>query len=298
MESFAFFYEYSDENKIEADLHMNLWLLKDDNIFIDIGFKIKNTANINKIFIHFPFDISKDNISDLSDKLKNPKTVSLIFNDDCPVKTNCITIDEVDYSIIKINKDKIDNLNPNVLSIDIESIKKENTYLRFRVKSDTLKEKIIYSKDKILNLFKPHTESYNIIDIKINKKRNFDYEEYVQQEKEKRSLFNFDKIHFLLMDYINHNVVFLSRLDCEARILEKDWDEYIEPKKSELIENLVAYHFKSIKKEDIDNELSILMKTLKSSVFPSIILYIITTILMGIVSGVISSIISNIFFKR
>ena len=292
MESFAFFYEYLDESKIEADLHMNLWLLKGDNIFIDIGFKINNTENINKIFIYFPFNISKDNISDLSEKLQNPKTVSLIFNDDCPIKTNVITIDKIDYHIIKINKDKIDNLDKNVLVINIEHIKNKNTYLRFRLKSDTLKKQIIYSKDKLLNFFKPHSESYNIIDIKINKKRNFNYDEYIQQAKEKRTLFNFNKIHFLLMDYINHNVDFLSRLDCEARILEKDWDEYIEPKKSELIENLVAYHFKSTNKDNKENELSILMKTLKSRTFPSIILYILTTILMGIVAGVISSCIS------
>ncbi|MCZ9981686.1 hypothetical protein OFR20_09170 [Brachyspira hyodysenteriae] len=126
---------------IEADLHMNLWLLKGDNIFIDIGFKINNTKNINKIFIYFPFDISKDNISDLSEKLQNPKTVSLIFNDDCPIKTNVITIDKTDYHIIKINKDKIYNLDKNVLVIDMEHIKNKNTYLRFRLKSDTLKNK-------------------------------------------------------------------------------------------------------------------------------------------------------------
>ena len=303
MDSFAFFYKIEKDNKeqkdnnMKVDLHINVWSLK--RIMIDIGLKIENIDNnIKRIFIYLPTkeDIKDNEIKCLSKELKNPDLASLIFNDNCSISSeNIIEIGKIKYHLIDIKKDaKIEN---NILELEINRLmsSEKNLYLRFRIDSNTLSKELILTSDNIINtLFKSNIALYNIIDIKINKRRNFDYKNLVL--KDNYILFDFNKIHFVVMDYIYSSINFLSNISYESRILEIGWENYINSEKpsKKNLKNIIAYHFK-IKKSDNSNEAGFVLKILKNKA--TNIRYIITAIIIGIISGIMSSIIPSLINK-
>ncbi|EKV58257.1 hypothetical protein A966_00695 [Brachyspira hampsonii 30446] len=300
MESFAFFYKTDNTltnvyNK--ADLHINLWFLN-STILIDIGIKIEKAESIDTIYVYFPFQINR--VSNLSNiLLDNLNITNLIFNENCKISENNIEINNTNYKIINVDEDN-KNIKNNLLEITISKKYKklDNIYLRFRLNANSLKDNIIREENNLNNIFNPYYKIYNLIDLKVNKKRNFDYINLIDNHDD-RKLLDFNKIHFLLMDNIYSNINFLSTSKYESRVLEENWKKYLEPYNIDL-SKLIAYHFK------IDgNELSILIKILRNKVdFILTIRYLIITISIGIISGIISTsipkiikLISSLFFR-
>lgn len=320
MDSFAFFYEGSNINEtgikcrflkkffkskskdINADLHFNVWTLEEKEAIIDIGMKINNTKGyVKNIFIYIPAKIKKSEIHDLSDKFfNNPKLANLIFNYDCEITKYTIEINNIKYKLLNINdiKEFVLTKEGCLLNLDINSYS-EPIYIRFRIKSRILSKKLFYIDNKIHNILKFYQDVYNIVDFKVNNKRDFPYEEFILQKD--NILFNFKKIHFLVMDYIYNSIKLLSKNNYhEVRTLEDGWEDYIDINKR-ILKRAVAYHFKSIINEHKDDGFSIVLKILKSRT--TIFRYVISSLLIGVISGIISSIIikhyyvSNIFTK-
>lgn len=317
MDSFAFFYEGSNINEtgikcrflkkffkskskdINADLHFNVWSLEKDNIFIDIGIKIYKTNGIKKIFIYVPFLIEdeKKEIEDLSEKLLDIKTANLIFNTDCNIDKENVTADGVTYKIIdledkiEVNKKNKYNRNNSIIKIELNdvNINNNNIYIRFRIKNKNIKDSIMFTPKSPSDFTSPKKNIYKIIDIKINKKRNFPYDKL----NNKYTLFSFNKIHFLLMEDIYSDINFLSKDIYEVRILEKDWSSYLG---IENINNIIVFHYKNKSEKEKIEDCSIVIKVINKK--QNLILLFIYTLFALLISAMPSFLTEfvNIFY--
>lgn len=279
MNSFAIWYngkENKDTGKISIELHFNLWKLKKlssrqnkdrSNIFLDIGIKVKDITNVNKINIFIPFRVNS--IEDIGIKMKdNRKLINGIFNDDCEIRRsnsqNGVTISRNGgQDIIKIHTldsqyQKNYKINKHddgtIISIITKKYRKEDTvsdYFRFRIKIDNINRFGKLKKDKY-NFFKPSYEINHIIDFRVNEKRALPENLNMLLHQEK--LFKIEVIHFLLLMDTDYRLA-CTGLDYSMRALEDNlWSEYLDNEYK--TECLVGYHWKqraNLEKDDEKN---------------------------------------------
>lgn len=263
------------ENSPSAEIHINLWNIKDKNIkesfpFIDLGLLIKDFRIVQQIQILIPFEINECEIQDLFDKVKDSDIARTIFNDNnCetasknlysyinkhdgtknlllfPLKSNNKFEDAVSLDIFNEGNEKF-----SILKIDFKDLKKDSTfdefediYMRFRLTSHKLKE-MLFSKLSKKNWFlESGFVTTQIIDVKINKERNLPQKfTHRLTAVDGYVFFRFDKIHFLIMNSANDDVEILSKNFSECRKLETTgWNEYLDNKY--ITKDVLVYHFK------------------------------------------------------
>ncbi len=84
----------SEKTEVPLDLHINFWKLKErvcffrrffsspQKYFLDFGFKVGDINNLEKLNIHFPFEINRSDIEDLGTRLLNNKELTKsVFNE-------------------------------------------------------------------------------------------------------------------------------------------------------------------------------------------------------------------------
>lgn len=240
----------TDKEGHEVDIHINLWdIIDSEPPFIDIGLKVKNYQSIDKLALLIPFDVDESDIEDLSGKFDFKGMPNLIFND------SCTFIRKEDYTEIILSENEEELLickfdttcreTPNVMYekeesslriiFDMQYYKNDldtydnlkNLYIRFRVKSEKIKDELfckINQKDGFLN---SKRKLVQIIDLKINKKRNMSEEDIIYFRKNSYDFQEFRRVHFLIMQPVETEVDKCGNDFFESRNLEEEWSEYI-----------------------------------------------------------------------
>ncbi len=314
MNSFAVWYDGSSKENHNIELHFNLWKLKNkiskiykkenSNMFLDIGIKVENIDDIEKVHIFIPFPVTSENIEDMGIKMKdNRKLINGIFNDDCEIKHNgskngvtisrdngndVIKIHTLDYEYQKnISVELKDN--GSIISIDTKKDKrdkKESSYYRFRIKGKPIND-FGKTKEDLDNPFKTSYESNHIIDFRVNEKRALPENLNMLLQKEK--LFNIKVIHFLLLMDISYKLA-CTGLDYSMRALEDNlWSEYLDNEYETGC--LVGYHWKS-KVNEIDKGIEnfnsyIRIKEVKINII-TILIYVLGVMIIGVITSLIA----------
>lgn len=306
--------------------------IKNNKTFLDIGIKIKEYKNISELIFLCPFKLDSDDIQDLSGKLQNKKNVDLIFNNNCGLWTSdrywiisndtsnnlkedllifsfyqsvddVIRIEEVvkgKSSKLVINfslfKKYIESLSCNDENQCINRLKNVNdVYLRFRIASHQLNKSIFSNLEPMNKYFQSGFTSIQILDFKMNSKRNIDDRILAKAVGNDENFASFDKIHFLLMEPSNNNVIFMSENNTTCRNLEEGkWDNYLD---CTGVGDTLVYHWKKsvVKNSSCQEnnkpiqEFDLLVKINYSKTNRKIILrYIVYGFLVGIVGSYVT----------
>ena len=286
---------------------------KDDITYLDIGIKVKNYKSVSELLFLCPFSFDMNDICDLSDKMSDKKNVDLVFNNNCELRTKdrywiienktsdnnvedllVFSFDQSVDNVVCIEEEVEDKSSKLIIKFDLfrkyiesladpcnngcnDSLKEINdVYLRFRITSPELKSSLFSNVEPMNKYFQSGFISTQIIDFKMNSKRNIDDRIMAKAVGNEEKLVKFSKIHFLLMEPSSNNVVFMSENNTTCRNLEKGkWDEYLE---CSGIENMLVYHWKKSANSDMMHkpieEFNQLVKINYSKTNPKIIMYI------------------------
>ena len=316
MKSFGVLYNRSESSDQDSktsnfDMHINLWDLEGSSPFIDIGLMVRKFRDINKILILIPFKIDKSCINDLSDMFNEKNVPNLVFNSDCSFQRKngdlSLKINENDndkqFLLYNMNNEKVDYKTQDdlcLITFDFSDLNEDanykeysDLYIRFRINSDEIKKEL-FCNIKEKNLFLESAFiSTQIVDLKINKKRNIG-EEYLRKFRREHYIFaEFDKIHFLIMEPANADVNILGAESYECRKLEDEWREYIRP--MSLKKDILVYHCRYKKgSDDLIKDYGKTIKITSSSTTMKIIcIYITVIIIINLVSNAIFQFFSN-----
>lgn len=311
--------EHNDENHSSQpiiSLHVNFWSLEDiktqDAIkrpYLDIGIKIENYRTLDQMFFYCPFAVKKENIYDLSDKLASKNNAGIIFNKDCEIQTkDSYTIIELlegqkqeTLLIFPLNQvidqifaiERCKNGNSQIVFqfenfikyVDtIKQLKDINTlYIRFRIKSIELKDKI-YFDSKLANWsFESAFSGTRIIDFKVNEKRNIDDEIKASIIVKGQEWAELKTTHFLVMEPSSYDLTSFFEEKMTCRELEEHlWDDYLGTKINFRKGHILAYHWKG------EKTFSCLVKVKYSRAnFATIAIYCAVVILLSLASSVL-----------
>lgn len=333
--------EKCDDNDVSFEMHINLWskmqCKNESNTFLDMGIKINNYSKLAYLNLVCPFKLENDNIIDLAPHMKIKKNANLIFNNECEIETSgnytiihdneirengkqdilvyplnqsmdkmfdIKEINENNYKLqINFNKFK-KYINDETIQSNINNLKKIDTiYIRFRIKSSNLEEMIISKIVPKNTYFESVFTTTQIVDFKINKKRNIDENVLVNSIINKEILIRFRKIHFLLMEPANNDVLDISNDMTDCRKLEsRVWNDYLElDNKNNCTDNILVYHWKytAKKNEKLINEFGKLVKITYSKTNKKIMTtYICGVILISIISGIFSNLSYNLISSK
>lgn len=293
MGSFALWFEgtQEDTNNIKAEVHFNLWNLhykKAQPTSLDIGVKLINVKRESILNFYVPFDIEKEEIIDLGDKLKSSDILCAVFNEDYTLSR--VGTEKILY--VK-NQDNVDIMSIYCLDIvndviltkcyDGSLIKikindtfrqsNETIYYRFRIKSRNLQKIIKYyqPKNKLIQSAFSITEA---IDFRFNDYRSLNPS--LLEVMKMGFSYNISKVHFLLLLESEIELNF-SSYSVSARELENNtWSNYFQELGTE---NIVAYHWK-FKENDSTKLIENCIMFVKAKVYKcnwsTILIYLIT----------------------
>lgn len=305
----------SSHNKVDLDLHFNLWKLynkktKHNEHFLDIGLMVSDISDMDAIFMYLPFQNSQFDIKDLGGLLlEHGDLVYSIFNEYYDI-TNKADMPKQIHIKDKENEGlfnvyKIDFLNDvkktkkyggTLIELDATTIKQHEQckkyYFRTRLTGQAISElKRNYKpKSRFLQSAFSTTET---LDFRVNEKRNYDpsLEETISNNQE----FRIKKIHFLLLrsaldDFIS------THIKASCRELEPYlWKKYVG--EEYLLENILAYHWsKKTKGDEIIDSFNTLVKLkCPKSNWAIIFAYILVLGFLSISFNLISSWLFKIF---
>lgn len=281
MNSFGILYTLKNGNEpraggsLTAELHTNYWKipLKHGKYerFVDLGIYINDVArDVSTISFYLPFKITKSDISDLGNKLKDSNLLCTLFNGEYSIQN--IANSPSYYSVKSRNDDhrtfwlyilgdnnfEIKEVSPigclvnvKILSLpkidvgirpaDNEKPKKRNLYFRFRIRN--IPNNCFFYEESISNDFLQSAFSKTeMIDFRVNEIREIDPKalEYITKDK---NFVMFNKIHFYFVGSSEEEQIVGASDYNDCRILNQEkWNPYID--ESVTTRHLMAYHWK------------------------------------------------------
>lgn len=204
----------TDASKLKLDV--NVWRLKRTfrrKIYLDFGVKVLEPEAVNRIFMYLPFDIMKENIKDLGEKLTDQFLLNGIFNENYVVnsKAKNIYVNEENNNSVIFSIYQLDNnldirverrYSGTIVSFDVKDIKYP-MYYRFRIETNNYGT--LFEKYKPRNsFFDSAFVETEIIDFRINEKRNQDrgLVELIEDNKK----FTIKSINFFVMTPIQDEI--------------------------------------------------------------------------------------------
>lgn len=338
MQSFGLWYkkrtykdgeEIIETGEVDFSLHINFWFLEDIRgiktkikyPYIDIGVKIKNYKGIEGITFYCPFEISENNIVDLSQKMSTKSNATMVFNDECEIKTinsyTCVTFSDDSKSLLFLMDEmiedtyRIESMNGNSRIIfDFSNFHKyvekdsmlneiNDLYIRFRIKDIDLKDKIYFDSEPLNKSFESAFSGTRVLDFKINEKRNIDEKLQAKMVVGEQQWAEFSKVHFLVMEPSSYDLTSFSNYDMSCRELEENmWDDYLDAEIDFSKGHVLAYHWKGCQQKEIGKRLkdfSCFAKINYSKMqYPSIFSFVIMAIALGILGDAGSSGLSDL----
>lgn len=300
--------EENSENKdVQFDAHINVWNVADkkSGSFIDFGLLITNYKQIASICFTAPFEISEENVEDLS-KCIHEKEIQLIFNNSSYIYTQINNVytgykrgenDTVLILPIKNNKNKFlkcctfENASNEDFSIEIDLSNLNdiptgiNTiYIRYRIKNIASQEMLSTLATKNNYLESAFTER-QILDFKLNNVRTMNQFALSDLKKQGYVLTKFKSIHLFVMVPSTYEISTWGDFS-ECRQLETDeWNTYLNNNISMDTKNILAYHWKQKydygKDKFVDEFAQLIKIEHKSTNIKMIFIYCIIVVFLG-----------------
>lgn len=316
---------FSEDHQPIEEVHFNLWMVNEDEPFIDIGLLAKDKQ---EFVLYLPWD----NVffEDLYDRLKDEEILNALFNQHLVVtkgtqnsfitasrnekrKTqnffiaafcnkNCFDVMEADY---KITNNNIQNKKYTRMAVKRKTPTNNDAYIRFRVsgfkKNDFNKKYSITS-----GPLNPYTESVEAIDFRVNELRTAKREDFDESN-------NFEtpqikKLHFFLLKSYRETNSLASPNYYRCRELESDiWVKYLLPRNNQknvnkiLLgiknfiffnrkpEEILAYHWKLEKIEPGEHFSALACFSKKTASVRTILLYVFAFLFLNWLSSTVSN---------
>lgn len=305
--SFSFSYKLNEStnNEVEFDAHVNVWNISDkkENPFIDFGLLIRNYQNVNSICFISPFKVENENIDDLSHLLKENE-IQLIFNNS-KYKYKQIP-DSIYAGYDDANKETVlilpikDEAGKNLTHISCQSTREENLkliiylykcrdipksiksiYIRFRIKNIDTK-KLLSTLSAKNNYLESAFIKRQILDFKLNNVRTIDKFDLSALNSDGYILTQFKAIHLFVMVPSDYEISIWGDFS-ECRQLEKDeWNDYLNNYVLDSTNDISAYHWKQVSKEEQVDEFAQLIKMEhKATNWKLIFIYCLIVIILG-----------------
>lgn len=314
MRSFAVWHSLKDgeqNSNSEAEIHVNLWDKgkKDAKRYcFDFGFLIEDISSIEKIYLYCPFQLEKNQISDLgSVLLSDNKLVNAIFNENFTTTNGKPkklivngTKDKSSFIIYALEIDtqidlqscKRDSDTPGtIVEIkikDIDFLEYKKHYFRIRIEVPCDGIRFINDQIRGVSLFNSHFTNTEIIDFRLNDIRSCS--DQLRERFNKGEKFKLRAVHYLILRNAN-DVIIHHGQNLNSRMLEDDlWRKYI----GDLKFDMIAYHFKrkaiqkQTEKEYIDDFSVLTRFQYEKETLKYIAIYILVILILAIIANGIS----------
>ena len=297
---------YSGQNGAKLELDINVWRLKSffRKTYIDFGMKISEPNKVEKVYIYFPFNVSKEKIEDLGGKLENQSTLKGIFNENfvpCTSEKNSKIIEVIEnkndtkktkFSVYKLSDE----------DFDIESGKFGGTLVSFKVKGEKTGTQVsdqyyrfrIFPKKygTFVKRYRPQNSFFEsafieteIVDFRIAEKRN--QSENLLEAIAEGKTFEFKAINFFVMSPIHDEIMSDGVNIVYKRQLEEGhfWDDYLE----QTYKKASVYKCKSPNEEELIEDFNCFFKIkYRKSNFLTILIYLIVLCVVTILLDAVS----------
>lgn len=302
--------------KKPVDLQLNYWKLPNRhwgyNRFLDLGILIYEAKDMDSISFYFPFQLSKNQLSDLGSVLVKDNLLSTLFNRPYTVESNPSTIgywyassheeDISSFWIYKIDPKDIELQYfsyGTIVEIKIRTkpkLKKEikpkgetsnyNLYLRFRIKE--LDEKCMNHVEPVSNdFFQSAFSRTDMVNLHINNVGEFAQDDY-KEIASHYSFVSFSKIHFFFVCSSKEEAVSGNTTYSDTRLLESPkWLPYIGGNNPQQ-RKCIAYHWKV---DGPKNDCNIFFRTIYSKADAwRILKYSLVALVLGVLASCFGSI--------
>ena len=302
--------ENTEENKIGTEMHVNFLKLKKNKTYdymLELGFMIDNITGISRMNIHFPFEVKKKDFEDVGSLLHdNNKLANSIFNEHYvttpeakhPKQISVKKNEKVEFTIytIDFNNEEtaekngdytlIDQYEGTLLSLNFNNIsKKENAYIRFRLKISEWKDFIVNHNPSNWFLQSAFT-TVESLDFRINEKRS--YNNSLAEEISKGKEFEIKKIIFFLIREAADDIV-ISSIPFSCREMEDVWSNYFKKDskgKSYDLKNMIIYQLTRESDKDAIEHFNAFVKIkVRKCNWKTIVVYILVFLLLSIFSN-------------
>ena len=243
------------KSETTVTIDINIWRMTKTR-YLDLGILFENWQNIETVNVYFPFVFEKTSFKDLEEKLNDQKTLKGIFNEDyeCVGKTGHLIIKDNDVQKFFVHKIIVgevtvkNNYGGTLVSINIDTndyvTKGYNSmplYIRFRI--------VCADFGPLFRIVKPNNSFFEsafneneLIDFRLNEKRNQDEELIVKMEKQ--SSLKISKINFFIISPVEHELKSNGSNLTYKRQLENNhyWENYLDDKE---YNSMIVYKVKA-----------------------------------------------------
>jgi hypothetical protein len=252
-----------------VELHFNIWCGLPGNTpdVLDIGILFKEPRPISELFLYIPRKVKRDQLKDLSQLLKEPTTLSAVFNDTLDVGSERIGSFEVlksnavSFRIVSVDLDnpaqatievfsEEDGEHGTIIRFGSEVISQMlgvgDHYIRLRLAlSGALSDMLVSRIEPSDRLFLSSFYRTQMIEFRLNEKRNFSRELRERQKKGRPP--SISAVHYFLVRDLSVEMVQSHATFRKMRRLEpRLWDNYLSGLGSPKPEDMIIYHWREI----------------------------------------------------
>jgi|GEM_PF-1006404 len=318
MNSLAIWYQGDQTNKV-IDVHINFWklpVMEKGGRFLDVGLNLPESMSVDKIYIFIPFTVGLNDINDLGGVIgaSSPKLLTAIFNEDYRITSypnsdyygvkdqddnevfNVYALNHTNFSIANRHDGTVIEI-----SLPQKEVRKEKTYLRFRITGSNLAHFSKIEKD-VSSILSNAFNKNEILDFRVNSARHLPNR--LLEEMAQGKSFKITKIHFFyICSYCEDYTLSHQPFHSVRKLEDKIWDDYmaathnlqnLNPK-----ETFIAYHWKDKSNDEREIEdFNVFLKTnFRDKNWETIGKYMLYLLLFAICSGVIANYIFSQFPK-
>ena len=299
-----------------VELHFNIWCGLPGNIpdVLDIGILFKEARPIKELYLYVPRKVDFEQLKDLSSLLKEPTTLSAVFNDTLEVghhKAGSLEVlkkNELSFRIISV-----DFAIPDQLTIEhiVEEDGQFGTiitfgsgvfsrmqdvgdhYIRFRLNlSDGLSDMLVSRIEPRDRLFLSSFYRTQMIEFRLNEKRNFS-RTLRERQNDGRSPAIL-AVHYFLVRDLNVEMVQSHATFRKMRRLEpRLWDNYLSELGSPKRENMIIYHWREVAEQNKTIEDFIALTSFREA-SDNLWLYILAIIVLGAIGSSTQSLLTSV----
>jgi hypothetical protein len=299
-----------------VELHFNIWcgLPGDTPDVLDIGILFKEPRPIRELFLYVPRRVRRDQLKDLSQLLKDPTTLSAVFNDtldvgnEGPGSFEVLRNHDVVFRIVSVNLDS-------PAQLTIEPLDEENGqcgtiiivgsevisqmtgvgdhYVRLRLElSGELNDMLVSRIEPSDRLFLSSFYRTQMIEFRLNEKRNFSNALRARQKNGRPptiSAVQYFLVRDLSVEMVQSHATFRKMRRLEPGL----WDNYLSGLGNPRPEDMIIYHWRELAERDKTVEDFIALTSFRQA-GQNLWVYIAAIILLGAIGSSSQSLLSSL----
>jgi hypothetical protein len=252
-----------------VELHFNIWCGLPGNTpdVLDIGILFKEPRPIKELFLYVPRTVKRDQLKDLSQLLKDPATLSAVFNDtlevgnERPGSFDVLKNGAVAFRIFSFDLDspaqasievlpEEDDQHGTIIKFGVEIISQMSGvgdhYIRLRLAlSGSLSDMLVSRIEPSDRLFLSSFYRMQMIEFRLNEKRNFSKELRERQKSGRPPAIS--AVHYFLVrdlgvEMVQSHATFRKMRRLEPRL----WDNYLSGLGRPKPEDMIIYHWREV----------------------------------------------------